>query len=148
MRPFYDPVWSSRLQILWVLFTGAYLIIGALTEARVVSSILAVIGGVLITAVFAHVLLEDQLERLQSLLLIAMAACLFLAHESAKTFSDYLATIFASIFALMVMRLLWAAESTQRLQLLKYRYFCTMSLVLISATFGLLVILDIQWQLS
>ena len=100
-------IWGFRLQALWVVFTGTYVLLGDQYPFRWVSSAMVTLGSLLIAATLLVALVERHPERVRSVLLVALGSCGFLAVESAKSFHDYIATAFTSIFCLMLLQLMW-----------------------------------------
>ena len=75
---------------------------------------------------------------------MATAATIFIINESIKTFQDYLAAIFGILFSLMFIRLIWSATNIRKTYLLRYRYFCTLSLCIISSIILFILTLLLQ----
>lgn len=147
MKSFSDPIWDFRLQAIWILYTAIYIFIGRVSNERVVSSIAILIGGILVVSVFIHILVEKDSNRARTTLLVALAATIYFVKESIDVYNDYLAAIFSGIFGLQFLTLILLDENSTR-TLLKYRFFSTMSLVLIASSILLLVTIIIKFVIK
>jgi hypothetical protein len=136
MRPLSHPIWESRLQVLWILLSAAYAIFGKSDPRRAVSSILVVIAGFLLIALFAHVMFAREAHEAKAALLVAFASSVFLATTSYVDFKDPLASGFAISFSLMCGSLLCLELSGRASQQLRYRYFTAIIFTLMAGAVG------------
>jgi hypothetical protein len=141
---FSDPLWGTRLQTLWLFFTILYSEAGSLAPRRVVSSWMILVAGILLLAVFAHVIVSSDLERIRRMLLVVLAASLFVANTALNSFKDKMAASFASLFAVMLASLLWRSCIDNRFKGLQYAFFVSMSLAVVGGFLGLLATLGLK----
>ncbi|MGF1884732.1 hypothetical protein L4D13_01125 [Photobacterium profundum] len=105
-----------RFQLLWIIFTAAYLILGKnlkleqdnLTE---LSSVMMTTGMVIITALMYNILFEEDLKKSQPVILVILTACIFLLSESYSTYKDLLGSVFILFIAILCSVLSWAEDS-------------------------------------
>jgi hypothetical protein len=141
---FADPIWGVRLQVLWICFTVFYSAAGHYDPERVISSWMILVAGILLLAVFAHIIVSSDLERVRRMLLVVLAASLFVVNLAVQTFQDYLAAAFASLFAFMLAILLWRSRRDAAFKYLEYSCFTSMSLAVVGGVFGLLATISLK----
>lgn len=129
---------------MWIVYTAVYIFIGRLNKDILVSSISILFGGILVFAVFAHILIESDHQRARSTLLVALAASIFFMKESIDVYNDYLAAVFSLIFGIQFLVLILVDQGVCR-SFLKYKFFSTMSLVLVASSFLLPVTIYIKY---
>lgn len=139
--PLSDSLWGVRLQTLWVFFTVFYSWLGAIAPKRVVSSWMILTAGILLLAVFAHVIVNSDVDRIRRTLLVVLAASLFVANIATNSFKDYLAAAFAGLFAFMLAAQLWRSRIDDSFKRLQYLCFVSMSLAVVGGLVGLAVTL-------
>jgi hypothetical protein len=141
---FSDSLWGVRLQTLWIFFAVLYSAAGSLAPRRVVSSWMILLAGVLLLAVFAHVIVSADLDRIRRLLLVTLGASLLVVSIAVHSFRDYIAGAFAGLFALMLGVLLWRSRIDEPFRRLQYTCFASMSLAVVAAACGLLATLGLK----
>jgi hypothetical protein len=139
--PLADSLWGIRLQTIWIFFTVFYSWLGAIVPKRVVSSWMILTAGILLLAVFAHVIVNSDVDRIRRTLLVVLAASLFVANIATNSFKDYVAAGFAVLFAFMLAAQLWRSRIDDSLKRLQYLCFVSMSLAVVGGLAGLLATL-------
>lgn len=136
MTPLNDPIWKTRLQVLWISFAALYSAVAKSHPTRELSSLLTVVAGALLIALLGHVLTERKQEKMRPVLLVAFGATVFVLPVSFREFGDPLASAFAVAFALMLASLLVFAFEDGVSHRLRYAYFVAMVMALIAGAVG------------
>lgn len=79
MKPINDPIWKTRLQVMWIVFAALYSMIAKSHPTRELSSLLTVLAGALLIALLGHVLMETKQEKMRPVLLVAFGATVFVS---------------------------------------------------------------------
>lgn len=122
-------MWGYRLQATWIGYTATYIILGEFVGGRAMSSLMATLGGGLIAATMLLAMVEQDRERIRSVLLVVMGASAFLSVESAKVYADNTAAILSAGFTLMVGHLLWSGSGALVGSRACHRYYMTVVLI-------------------
>ena len=128
---FGSSLWDIRLQTAWILFAAAYLLLGSTYQADWISSLAITLAGILILAILCHTLIATDNDKSRSTLLVSLAACIFLIHESTRTFNDNLGSFFAAFFAAMIILLLWLPDSSSLRERLKETFILVMATTIV-----------------
>lgn len=147
---FIDAIWSVRLQMLWIVFAAVYTLGGHLYPKILLSSILIVFAGLLLLSILAHTLVMDDRTRARGLLLVALTASFFIIDVSIRLFRDYLACMFAFLFAYMMAELLWTSYEHMSIKRKRreYTYFVVVSGILTAAIVEFPINLLLKYVLS
>jgi hypothetical protein len=136
MKAINDPIWKTRLQVLWIAFAALYSAVAKSHPPRELSSLLTVAAGALLVALLGNVLMETKQEKMRPVLLVAFGATVFVLPLSFREFGDPLASAFAVAFALMIGSLLVFALQDSVSHRLRYTYFVGMIMALIAGAVG------------
>jgi hypothetical protein len=113
-HPFSQAIWDARLQAAWIVFAGRYAISGALLKGsiflRLTSSAFLTAASLLVFLLVCHTVVVVDRAASRKTLLVALAACLFIAQKSVDTYSDQNGVLFALLFSCAIFILIWIAE--------------------------------------
>jgi|GEM_PF-2816682 len=134
-----DPIWDSRLQAIWIVFSGIYLSTGTFHSVRWLSSLAITIAGFLILFLACHTLVAAEPEKSRNTLLVSLAGCLFLIFESWRTYHDSIGSVFAAIFALALTMMIWLRDDHPSRIRISYTFILLMLACLIFSFFQLAI---------
>lgn len=107
-----DPVWDSRLQVLWVMLALFFSFVDDKIPGKTgLSSLIILIGAVLILFLLLHVWVCGISDRTRQTLIVALASSSFLVSESSLKFKDYGDAFFSIIFSTIIAILLWIPDN-------------------------------------
>lgn len=140
---FTSDIWNHRLQLLWILFTAFYVLVGKNFEEQWISSVMTTIGAILILCLVAHILPKKDISEERPTLILAFASSVYLSQESLKEYNDLLAAIFSAIVGACCAGLAWIEDKTIS-KIFKRVLFVVLFLAVISSFSQLLVTITIQ----
>jgi hypothetical protein len=116
-HPFAQPIWDTRIQALWITFTGIYVIFGSYATARLayprwVSSFFLTIAAILVILLVSHSVVAIDKNASRKTLLIALTACLFFVQKSGDVYKDYNGVVFSILFSIFIFILVWLPDDS------------------------------------
>lgn len=147
MAFFPSPLWSNRLQLLWVSFTVLFIAIGEYYTSRWISSVLVTIGALLILLIITQILHVKDISKTRPTLLLAFISILFLGKEALNVYSDKLALLFCLLVALCLAILVWSNDDKFTYYLKTLLFTILIFLVLLSFS-QLISTLSIKYLIS
>jgi hypothetical protein len=142
-HPFAQPIWDIRLQAAWITFTGIYLIAGSkimeyMAHPRWVSSLFLTIAAVLVLLLVCHTVVAKDKSASRKTLLVALTACLFFVQKSGETYHDNNGVIFATIFSVIILSLVWLRDESALREQIKFDTISVLVATIIFSIVGLM----------
>lgn len=143
------PVWGRRIQVLWIVFAMLYQGVAdaskvyPIFQERIWSTVLILLAGCLVAAMFLHSLRMPWGDESRGVLLVALAACTY-SIGSAVKLGDYLAAAFAGVWSLLVAVLAWSRRPADGPSETTLRIFLLFVAAIPAGVVGLVATLGVQ----